>query len=150
MPDDVSRVRLVLMRELETINDYEELARQAESPDVRAFFLHLAQEEKEHVAEATFLIRKLDAGQEQQFQKDFQGGAHFGGASGARAAPGGAAAPAASVSQPAPPTFELGAIPADPRSVLHAIPAAPSANASPLTVGSLKRSRSSPLPKNER
>lgn len=143
MPDDVSRVRLVLMRELETINDYEELARQAESPDVRAFFLHLAQEEKEHVAEATFLIRKLDAGQEQQFQKDFQGGAHFGGAPAAAAAP---AAPAT----PAPSSFDLGAIPADPRSVLHAIPAAPSANASPLTVGSLKRPRTPPLPKNER
>lgn len=64
---DTAMVRLVLARELETINQYEEFARAAATEEARAFFLHLAEEEKEHVAEATLLLRRLDAGQEAHF-----------------------------------------------------------------------------------
>src|SRR3954469_23651665 len=71
METDVQRVRQVLARELETISHYESLAAAAERPELRAFFLHLAEEEKEHVAEATQLLRRLDSGQELQFQKPF-------------------------------------------------------------------------------
>ena len=75
---DEARVRHVLCRELETISVYEALARQAQSPDVRAFFEHLAQEEKEHVAEATWLLRQLDKGQDADFLKEYST-AHFSG-----------------------------------------------------------------------
>lgn len=130
---DVARVRLVLLRELETINHYEELARAADTEEIRAFFLHLAEEEKEHVAEATFLLRKLDAGQEAHFQKDFSA-AHFQGN-----APHPPAAPA---QPPAPrPNADLEdlRIPADPARVVGAIPSMPGPVARPFTVGPLKR-----------
>ncbi len=74
--DDLARVRAVLARELETINEYEAAARAAASPEVRAFLLHLAEEEKEHVAEATALVRRLDAGQERFFAVE-RGPEHF-------------------------------------------------------------------------
>ncbi len=73
---DEARVRHVLIRELETISVYEALARAADAPDVRAFFEHLAKEEKEHVAEATWLLRQLDKGQDADFQRNFST-AHF-------------------------------------------------------------------------
>lgn len=128
MPDtDLARVREVLMRELETINHYEALARAAEAAELRAFFLHLAEEEKEHVAEATFWIRKLDPGQQAQFAKDFAQ-AHFDGQAPLATPPGKPASPLADVR-----------LPSDPREVLHAIPAFPTAAAGALTVGPLKR-----------
>ncbi len=61
---DTALVRRVLARELDTINEYEAMAQSAEDPTVRAFLLHLAQEEKEHVAEAMALIRARDVDQE--------------------------------------------------------------------------------------
>ena len=60
---DVARVRRALARELETINEYEELAAESTHPTVRAFFSHLASEEKEHVAEAMALIHAFDSDQ---------------------------------------------------------------------------------------
>jgi hypothetical protein len=120
---DVARIRSVLWRELETINSYEELARQASSEEVRAFFNHLAQEEKEHVAEATMLLRRLDPGQESHFQKEYAA-AHFTGA-----------APAAAKPNP----VEDLRLPRDPSRTPYAIPAPPSPIASGLTVGSLRR-----------
>jgi hypothetical protein len=60
---DVALLRLVLARELETINEYERYAQQAESDEMKAFFRHLAKEEKEHVSEAMALINSLDAEQ---------------------------------------------------------------------------------------
>jgi hypothetical protein len=61
---DTALVRRVLSRELDTINEYEAMAQSAEDPTIRAFLLHLAQEEKEHVAEAMALIRGRDADQD--------------------------------------------------------------------------------------
>lgn len=62
--DDVALVRRVLARELDTINEYEAAAKRARDPRVQAFLRHLAQEEKEHVAEAMALIRSYDVEQE--------------------------------------------------------------------------------------
>ena len=79
MPTDVELVRLVLARELETINQYEQASREAESELVRSFFRHLADEEKEHVAEATLLLQQLDAAQLAHFATAEVGAEHFGG-----------------------------------------------------------------------
>ncbi|HYV45505.1 MAG TPA: ferritin family protein [Myxococcaceae bacterium] len=114
METDVQRVRQVLARELETISHYESLAAAAERPELRAFFLHLAEEEKEHVAEATTLLRRLDAGQELQFGKPF---------------------PASHFEAPeAPPAAPL----TDPRKALHATTSPPAPHGDTFTVGSLR------------
>lgn len=74
---DVALVRRVLARELETINEYEAYARAATSPTIRAFFLHLAKEEKEHVSEAMMLIHQLDAEQRLEWERADVGHEHF-------------------------------------------------------------------------
>lgn len=84
MPEDVELLRLVLARELETINQYETFARTAQSELVRAFFHHLAEEEKEHVAEATLLLQQLDRTQRAHFEKADVGIEHFLGGEAAR------------------------------------------------------------------
>ena len=58
--DDLLLVRDVLARELETINSYLRLLRDAKSERVRAFLAHVTDEEKEHVAEALEIIKELD------------------------------------------------------------------------------------------
>ncbi|HVE84413.1 MAG TPA: ferritin family protein [Myxococcales bacterium] len=114
---DAQRVRQVLARELETVSAYEALAAEAERPELRAFFLHLAEEEKEHVAEATLVLRRLDAGQEAQFQKPFPA-THF-------------QPPAEAPKSPPPRPIS------DARQALYGAPAPPSPHGS-LTVGSLR------------
>jgi rubrerythrin len=57
---DVMLVREVLARELETINTYQAQRSRAEDESVKAFLTHIADEEKEHVAEALELIRAMD------------------------------------------------------------------------------------------
>ena len=79
--DDLARLRLVLARELETINEYEAHARAASSEKMCAFFTHLADEEKEHVAEAMALIHELDAVQAQESAEVHTDHAHFAGKS---------------------------------------------------------------------
>lgn len=116
--DDRARVRAVLARELETISFYEQLAGAAEAAEAKAFFEHLAREEKEHVAEATALLRRLDADQEATFQREYSA-EHF---------------DAAAKKPPAPMPERL---PVEPGRVLHAIPAPPIGGK--LTVGSLRR-----------
>ncbi|NOK04441.1 MULTISPECIES: encapsulin nanocompartment cargo protein EncB [Myxococcus] len=140
--DDVARIRLVLARELETINEYEAYARASSNPEVRAFFQHLAAEEKEHVSEAVHMLRMLDSGQNDHFAKPFVPG-HFQAAE--------APAPA-TVHVPAPdgPAFSVngrnGRLPSEPptslppQRLLYGLPAPPPAVEShPLTVGSLRR-----------
>jgi hypothetical protein len=146
---DVALVRRVLARELETINEYEAFARASSSPELRDFFMHLAAEEKEHVAEAVHMLRLLDAGQEAHFTKPVVEG-HFQGA--IQGQPSQAPAPAAPTA-PAPTTAPpprngRGAAPEPPPSLLppqrvvYGVPAPPpSPGTQPLTVGSLRRSR---------
>lgn len=139
--DDAARVRSVLSRELETISHYEAMATRATLPGVRDFFLHLASEEKEHVAEAVAVLRSLDLAQNAHFERDLS--EHLG-----------VAAPAkATVSAPAhapghPPTVGREAavdpdlrLPHHPEKVVHALPYAPSPAAGTFTVGPLKTRR---------
>jgi rubrerythrin len=136
---DVAKVRLVLVRELETINVYEALAREATSPAVKAFMEHLAAEEKEHVAEATWLLRQLDPGQAADFAKPFST-AHFLGTQ-RPAEQAAAAAPSPAPAQPTrfyPENFK---VPHEPRRAVYALPAPPSELSGGFTVGPLKRRR---------
>jgi hypothetical protein len=135
---DVALVRRVLARELETINEYEAHARAASTPELRDFFLHLAAEEKEHVAEAVHMLRLLDSGQEAHFARPVTAG-HIQGAVEGRPSPAPAPAPApASPPEPAAPPPTL----LQPQRVLYGVPAPPpSPGVQPLTVGSLRRSR---------
>jgi rubrerythrin len=142
---DAARVRLVLTRELETISVYEALAREAESPEAKAFFEHLAKEEKEHVAEAMYLLRKLDEVQNADFEKPYSE-AHFLGSAEPAAASAELAPPAAARSDDAdlrqrPFIPEELRIPTEPSRALYAIPAPPSPTAGTFTVGPLRRSR---------
>ncbi|GHG98962.1 ferritin [Comamonas sp. JC664] len=143
--DDVARIRLVLARELETINEYEAYARASSHPEVRAFFQHLAAEEKEHVSEAVHMLRMLDSGQNDHFAKPFVPG-HFDAAtSGSTHAP-------AAVHVPAPDAASFsvngrnGRLPSEPptslppQRLVYGLPAPPpSVESHPLTVGSLRR-----------
>ncbi|MFY1827748.1 ferritin [Myxococcus fulvus] len=141
--DDVARIRRVLARELETINEYEAFARAASHPEVRAFFLHLATEEKEHVSEAVHMLRMLDANQDSRFTAPIAPG-HF------QQAVGEAPPPATVLAPPPPPppakqvlngrspVEPLTALP--PQRLMYGLPAPPPAVEShPLTVGSLRR-----------
>lgn len=147
--DDVARIRRVLARELETINEYEAFARASSAPEVRAFFMHLASEEKEHVSEAVHMLRLLDNGQDAHFTKPFVPG-HFEGA------PATAGAPPATVASDrnapvGPPVTVSGngrngrlasepptSLP--PQRLMYGLPAPPpAADSHPLTVGSLRR-----------
>ena len=85
---DLALVRAVLARELETINEYEAFAQRASDPTIRAFFLHLAKEEKEHVSEAMHLIHHLDGDQQKEWHKADVRPEHFMGAEHAHASAG--------------------------------------------------------------
>lgn len=141
--DDVARIRRVLARELETINEYESFARAATHPEVKAFFLHLATEEKEHVSEAVHMLRMLDAGQDTRFTSPIAPG-HFQQAVANAGTP--VAAHSPSPSPPPTPNVLNGRSPVEPLTALppqrlmYGLPAPPPAVEShPLTVGSLRR-----------
>jgi hypothetical protein len=134
---DVARIRRVLARELETINEYEAFAQASSNPEVRAFFAHLAAEEKEHVAEATQMLRLLDSAQDTHFANPIAPG-HFQKAVGQTpdgSSPG--PSPAPSPAPPPTPVEPVSTLP--PHRVIYGLTAPPSANAYPLTVGSLRR-----------
>jgi hypothetical protein len=145
---DVARIRAVLARELETINEYEAYAEDSSNPEVRAFFLHLAAEEKEHVSEATHMLRMLDKGQDAHFAKPFVPGHFQQAVGGVEAEP---AVPAARVESAPAPTLTRGPQPVGrpatepltslpPQRLIYGVPAPPpSANSHPLTVGTLRR-----------
>lgn len=127
----MARVRFVLQRELETITHYELLAADAQGPEMKQFFLHLAAEEKEHVAEATALLRRLDQGQDAHFQKPYDPG-HFAGQSPA-------VPPAPAPSAPPPGPLADLALPRDASRTPHALPAPPSQAGGHFTVGPLRK-----------
>ncbi|MBN1204138.1 MAG: ferritin [Myxococcaceae bacterium] len=136
--NDLARIRRVLARELETINEYEAFAQASSHPEVRAFFAHLAAEEKEHVAEATQMLRLLDSAQDTHFTRPIAAD-HFQKAVGAPPSP-------PSPPSPAPANGNAGGRPAvepvstlPPHRVIYSLTAPPSENAYPLTVGSLRR-----------
>ncbi len=51
------------MRELETINQYQDFFEAAEDPTIKELMGHLMFEEKEHVAELTEMLKRYDADQ---------------------------------------------------------------------------------------
>lgn len=67
---DLAVIRKALVRELETINHYQELHDAAADPAVRQLMLHLMDEEKEHVAELTAMLRARDPVQDRIFTVD--------------------------------------------------------------------------------
>ncbi|MDY7231575.1 ferritin [Hyalangium rubrum] len=140
--NDVARIRRVLARELETINEYEAFAQASSHPEVRAFFAHLAAEEKEHVAEATQMLRLLDAAQNAHFAQPIAPG-HFQKAVGAPAAsvpsPAPSAPPAPAAAGPNGRSVFEPAVNLPPERLMYGLTAPPSENAYPLTVGSLRR-----------
>lgn len=74
-PTDERILRDVMIRELETIQEYDRMIDQAENADVRRFLAHAVYEEKEHVAEAMQLLGQLDPMQREAIEEDHS--AHF-------------------------------------------------------------------------
>jgi len=69
MSKDAAILRDVLARECDTVNHYESLAAKAEDRSVRELMLHLALEEKEHIAECARLLAHLDADYAEMLKK---------------------------------------------------------------------------------
>jgi rubrerythrin len=61
MESDAALIREILARECETVSSYESLATRATDPVTRTLILHLAREEKEHIAECAKFLARLDA-----------------------------------------------------------------------------------------
>jgi rubrerythrin len=72
--NDLSILRALMARELDTINHYQRLADDADDESAREFFLHIQEEEKLHVAEALALIARMDADQTELLRTGFRAG----------------------------------------------------------------------------
>ena len=59
-----------LVGELEAINQYQEHIDEIDNEEVKKILGHIRDDEKEHFAELTKIIRKLDEIQEEKFQKE--------------------------------------------------------------------------------
>ena len=59
-----------LVGELQAINQYQEHISIIDNEEARHVLEHIRDDEKEHVAELTKLIRKLDSTQEEKFKKE--------------------------------------------------------------------------------
>lgn len=59
-----------LIGELEAINQYQDHIDEIDNEEVKKVLGHIRDDEKEHVAELIKIIRKLDATQEEKFQKE--------------------------------------------------------------------------------
>ena len=59
-----------LIGELAAINQYQEHIDEIDDEEVKKILCHVRDDEKEHVAEITKIIRKLDETQEEKFQKE--------------------------------------------------------------------------------
>ena len=69
MANDADLLRHVMARECETVNEYLALAEQAQSPEVKGLLLHLAYEEKEHIAVCAKELMKVDADHKMWMEK---------------------------------------------------------------------------------
>ena len=67
---DLEMLREDLMDELQAINQYQEHIDSLESAEARRVLEHIRDDEKEHVAELTKLIQKLDPTQAEKFKKE--------------------------------------------------------------------------------
>jgi rubrerythrin len=61
MQADAALIREILARECDTVNLYEQMADRASDATTRTLILHLAREEKEHIAECARFLARLDA-----------------------------------------------------------------------------------------
>jgi len=67
---DLEMLREDLVGELQAINQYEAHIDMLDSDEARAVLEHIRDDEKEHVAELTKLIQKLDPVQKAKFKKE--------------------------------------------------------------------------------
>ena len=68
--NDVQLLREDLMGELKAINDYQKHIDALINDEAKHVLEHIRDDEKEHVAELTKLIRQLDEMQEAKFKKE--------------------------------------------------------------------------------
>ena len=67
---DINNLRADLIGELEAINQYQEHIDATDNEAIKKVLGHIRDDEKEHFAELTKLIRQLDETQEAKFQKE--------------------------------------------------------------------------------
>jgi len=67
---DLNMLRDDLVGELGAINQYQEHIDLAESEEVKKLLSHIRDDEKEHVAELTKMIKELDDVQAKKFEKE--------------------------------------------------------------------------------
>jgi len=67
---DLKNLREDLIGELGAINQYQEHIDETDNEEIEKVLSHIRDDEKEHVAELTKIIRKLDKTQEERFQKE--------------------------------------------------------------------------------
>jgi len=70
MEKDLKNLREDLIGELGAINQYQEHIDETDNEEIKKVLAHIRNDEKEHVAELTKIIRKLDETQEEKFQKE--------------------------------------------------------------------------------
>jgi rubrerythrin len=66
----LNNLRQDLVGELEAINQYQEHIDEIDDEEIKKILIHIMNDEKEHFAELTKIIRKIDAIQEEKFQKE--------------------------------------------------------------------------------
>ena len=67
---DLKNLREDFVGELEAINQYQEHIDETDDEEIKKVLGHIRDDEKEHVAELTKVIRRLDEIQEEKFQKE--------------------------------------------------------------------------------
>jgi len=67
---DLKNLREDLKGELTAINDYEEHIDATDNEKIKKVLGHVRDDEKEHVAEITKLLRELDETQREKFEKE--------------------------------------------------------------------------------
>lgn len=67
---DLKNLREDLIGELGAINQYQEHIDETDNEEIKKVLTHIKDDEKEHVAELTKIIRKLDKTQEEKLQKE--------------------------------------------------------------------------------
>ncbi len=67
---DLKNLREDLIGELGAINQYQEHIDETENKEIKKVLGHIRDDEKEHMAELTKLLRELDSTQEEKFKKE--------------------------------------------------------------------------------
>jgi rubrerythrin len=66
----LDNLRKDLVGELQAINQYQEHIDEIDDEEIKKVLEHIMNDEKEHFAELTKIIRKIDETQEEKFQKE--------------------------------------------------------------------------------